>query len=606
MQDPSAESRFLDWSSLAPQNEPNFSSNQFEAERTNIQNQFANLRTQEQMQLFSTARSLGLSGVYLTDISALAKITPAELENIPNLKDARGSIVKKIHDAVQQRSNNILSNNNLILFRGFLTQVAEQRGCSVIELDVVDLQSKSIPLWGNTDIFQHSFARLFVAYRDLQYSNFARRGAQSGREENTGALTDDEFIEKYGIAPWKFVNETLERAGLDFEVDHPNEFDHVAYSPKLRKRSNKQEIMFGSLSSGEKILMALTLTVYYAADRRQITRFPKILLLDEIDAPLHPSMSKLLIDTVVGTFVGQHGIKVIATTHSPSTVALAPESSLYVMRPGVPGLEKTSKSRALNILTVGVPTLAISYDGRRQVFVESPIDVMLLDKVYQLLKPKLNSERSLDFLQTGTKRKDNSSDINTGCDIVGGLVKNLRASGNSSVFGIIDWDGKNTSGGGVLVLAEGRRDGLENILFDPLLLVSLIARDVRECANDIGLLEGERFALISGLPLARLQELMDRVVSLVLPAGPQGEVAHVEYVGGLKMRVRQDYLFLDDHVLEQRIVAAFPAFGKLSRSRSGGLAAHIVDYVLAEKPEYIPTELSSVFEEILFTESHLS
>ena len=59
-------------------------------------------------------------------------------------------------------------------------------------------------------------------------------------------------------------------------------------------------------------------------------------------------------------------------THSASTVALAPENSLHVMYADKSGVHSISKSGALNLLTVGVPTLALSYDGRRQVFVESP------------------------------------------------------------------------------------------------------------------------------------------------------------------------------------------------------------------------------------------
>ncbi|MBM9539067.1 ATP-binding protein, partial [Desulfobulbus alkaliphilus] len=92
-----------------------------------------------------------------------------------------------------------------------------------------------------------------------------------------------------------------------------------------------------------------------------------MMLFDEIDAPLHPSMSRNVIHTITNTLVDGFGIKVIATTHSPSTVALAPEGSVHVMNPGRPGVHASSKAEALNILTVGVPTIAMSFDGRRQV-----------------------------------------------------------------------------------------------------------------------------------------------------------------------------------------------------------------------------------------------
>jgi ABC-type glutathione transport system ATPase component len=108
-----------------------------------------------------------------------------------------------------------------------------------------------------------------------------------------------------------------------------------------------------------------------------LAKHPKLLLLDEIDAPLHPSMARTILDIIIKTLLGVYGIEVLATTHSPSTVALAPEDALYAMREGQPGLTKVTKDEALSILTVGVPTLSISYDGRRQVFVESPIDAQI-------------------------------------------------------------------------------------------------------------------------------------------------------------------------------------------------------------------------------------
>jgi hypothetical protein len=58
-------------------------------------------------------------------------------------------------------------------------------------------------------------------------------------------------------------------------------------------------------------------------------------------------------------------------------VALAPEEAIYSMNALNPRLEKTSKSAALAILTAGVPTLSVSFSGRRQIFVESRTDASL-------------------------------------------------------------------------------------------------------------------------------------------------------------------------------------------------------------------------------------
>ena len=69
-------------------------------------------------------------------------------------------------------------------------------------------------------------------------------------------------------------------------------------------------------------------------------------------------MAKSLINTIQKVLVEGQKIAVILTTHSPSTVALAPDASLYEMDPTGPRVNKISKSKALSLLTSGVPTLA--------------------------------------------------------------------------------------------------------------------------------------------------------------------------------------------------------------------------------------------------------
>src|SRR5437870_4901139 len=104
------------------------------------------------------------------------------------------------------------------------------------------------------------------------------------------------------------------------------------------------EINFSDLSSGEKILASFALCLYYAAEKNQIARYPRVLLLDEIDAPLHPSMTQSVLAAIQRVLIAQEKVKVVLTTHSPTTVALTPESSLYKMHKDHPGVvEKATK-----------------------------------------------------------------------------------------------------------------------------------------------------------------------------------------------------------------------------------------------------------------------
>jgi len=60
--------------------------------------------------------------------------------------------------------------------------------------------------------------------------------------------------------------------------------------------------------------------------------FPKLLLLDESLAPLHPSVVCKAPGTVRCVLWEQRGIRIIIVTHSPTLVALAEEDSLFLVK----------------------------------------------------------------------------------------------------------------------------------------------------------------------------------------------------------------------------------------------------------------------------------
>jgi energy-coupling factor transporter ATP-binding protein EcfA2 len=451
-------------------------------------------------------------------------------------------------------------------------------------------------------IFQQSFARLFVAYRDAYLANQLGQFIAAKGETEIEYVTDDEFLRQNGPPPWKFVNESLAAAGLDFKINQPTLNENTPFQPELTKLSTGVTLPFAALSSGEKILMSFAFCVYYSNDRRQLALYPKMILLDEVDAPLHPSMSKNLISTIRQTLVASYGIKVILTTHSPSTVAMAPEEAVYVMKPGIPGLHKSSRAEALNILTVGVPTLAISYEGRRQVFVESPSDAKAYDAIYKLLKPKIMSERSLDFVATGT-RSASGAERNTGCEVVKKIVSDLTIAGNQSVFGLIDWDGHHESTKRIVVLAEGARNGLENLIFDPLTMALLICRDFPAEKRSLGIPSETNFISFAQLDPVEMQRVVSRVTELVL-GGPAVNTVQVKYLGGMILDVDARYLTTDDHALEGLLTAAFPFLQAVSKQQAGRLIQQVIATVLTDVPDSIPVALKETMQEILERPSH--
>lgn len=453
-------------------------------------------------------------------------------------------------------------------------------------------------LWGEVDPFQQAFGRVFATYRDLIHANDRLAKYPPQDEPNRQYLNEEEFVAKHGAPPWQFVNQILEACSLDFRVDHPPMHEIVSYEPKLRKLTSDVVMRFQDLSSGEKVLMSFALCLYNAEDDRQVKRFPKLLLLDEVDAPLHPSMAASLIRTIQDVLVRDKNVAVILTTHSPSTVALAPDEAIFAMNPSGPRVEKISRSTAVSLLTAGVPTISMSFDGRRQVFVESRTDAYLYDMLYQKLKSRISSERSLVFVQVGNN-SESGGEHNSGCAQVIRLVERLSEGGNGTVFGLVDWDGGRRETSRIHVLSPDVRDGLESLLFDPVLLAALIIRENKPYAQDCGLVDqSETYMSLDGWGSERWQRAIDRLQNLVVGAESEIDRLQIGYTNGMTLEVRRDYLHMDDHALESTIVDVF-GFLKPRNRRSGNLMRHTVETVISELPRLVPVDLQATFEKLL-------
>lgn len=193
----------------------------------------------------------------------------------------------------------------------------------------------------------------YVKYRNNQVNEF--QNAKYGKDYS--CLSEEEFVATHGAKPWELMNEILRTFdSLEYKVNSPEGTDVFAtFQLKLVHVKNPAlEIDFSALSSGEKVLMALVASVYKASTDNV---FPDVLLLDEVDASLHPSMMKNMLEVIKSIFLAR-SVRVILVTHSPTTIALAPEESIYVVnRSGKNRIEKKSRQAALSILTEGFATL---------------------------------------------------------------------------------------------------------------------------------------------------------------------------------------------------------------------------------------------------------
>lgn len=461
-----------------------------------------------------------------------------------------------------------------------------------LEIPILNLRGADVsqfPQW-QTDQFAFDLARLFGRYRDLQLKNRLQqiKDADSGTKQ---ALSKTDFENTFGQAPWKILNETFSAFGLPYEAAPPDEYEYSAVSFSLRKKPGGQEVHPQNLSSGERVLLQFAISSYHVDDGMTTIKRPRLLLLDEMDAPLHPAMVHRWLGAVNDGLVKSQGVHCILTTHSPTTVALAPEEALYEMIGGTSGVRKISKQEALNKLTFGVPTLSINYSGRRQVFTESDTDASIYEKSYSLIKSLLDCKRELNFISTGMRNK-NGGEINSGCTVVKNIVQNLRDFGNITVFGIVDWDGENVSSDFTKVVSEGIRNGIENLLLDPILVCLLLMKFRRppEGISDI-----DSFVGAGSLSARNFQRLVDAVQITAFPES-QCEKVSISYVGGSSAEVLKDYLTIDDHSLENGLSEKFPALQKWTRSGRGSLVNAIVDEVLTEYPQFCPSELKALFE----------
>jgi len=582
--------RRFDWSNLVPNDSGTFAASQSMQERGQLWNQLSQLRENLRPQLdqiVTTYPELSQLGV-----RELLEITEDKLTALGVLPE----LVSSIHQSITAATNHV----EMTLNQQFVQQDPQNRNrllsrirtattLPLVAFEEDDFYENFPPSWQPVDMFQQSFSRLFAEYQDRWRKNQFKRWLNS-QGKSFRVFDDQEFIDQYGAPPWEVVNSILESANFGFRINAPSLIDDRPYEAILTDQSSGTNVRFNDLSSGERVLMSFALCLYYAKDSRQIVEYPQVLLFDEIDAPLHPSMTQSLLRTIQSVLVDQHKIKVILTTHSPSTVALAPESALFAMRKEpVDRLVKTTKDCALSILMSGVPSISLNYENRRQVFVESQHDVVFFEVFYEKLRSRLIPDISISFIASGGSKVG-------GCAYVRDVVGQLSQAGNMTVFGIIDWDKANRNENRVLVLGHQQRYSIENYIFDPVLLAIFLFLERVASRDDIGLKPHETHADFAKMDDARLQNAADFVIARLAASTSitePGEALPCCYVGGNTVYIPQWLLHMQGHALETVIRETFP---RLNAFRGeAALKKAILNRVVDDLPSLIPQCILDVF-----------
>ena len=132
-------------------------------------------------------------------------------------------------------------------------------------------------------------------------------------------------------APWSEINKLFEKMHFNyrFSDDYEYEIPYLKENPKLFAFENgkinkmiSREI--NDLSDGEKAILKLVIATY---DRKD-DNATNILLLDEYDATLNPSLIKDFYIAIQEYYLNRN-IVVIITTHSPITISMAPSCAKF-------------------------------------------------------------------------------------------------------------------------------------------------------------------------------------------------------------------------------------------------------------------------------------
>jgi predicted ATPase len=254
------------------------------------------------------------------------------------------------------------------------------------------------PVALKNDFLPSQIGKMFLDYW-YKFQMFEYRYIKSTKTYDLDKLRS-EFEINQGPKPWVLIQDILSKfRSFQYSINNP---EHISIEPgrfqsfslKLNHKITNVEVTFDSLSSGEKIMFSLVVSIYKSVGD---SVFPAVLLLDEIDASLHPSQIQNLLNVVNETFVAQNQVKVIIATHSPTTIALADEKNVFIVNNQSEFLiEKQSRKEALKILSEGFITLEEGLQILDQVAIKELTiftegnNIDFLAKAIDLLRPDLS------------------------------------------------------------------------------------------------------------------------------------------------------------------------------------------------------------------------
>lgn len=444
-----------------------------------------------------------------------------------------------------------------------------------------------ISFMGQSDFFTAQFALIFKNYHILWIENQENEFYKSKNiQTSSEVLTDAEFLAKNGIAPWDFVNSILSETNIPYEVNSPiGSRKDTSFTFKLKDKVHGFEISSANLSTGEKVLMTLALAIYNISGNQAR---PELLLIDEPDAALHPSMTKKLVTVLKKKIVEEGNIPTIITTHSPTTVVASEGISIYQLERENNKPKKISIQEGIELLSGDIPFLKISTEKRRQVFVESKYDVIfyeLLTNIYSRIRTFLSEPI---YIPARTS-------VGSNCTDVIAIVDSLFENGNNQIYGIIDWDLSNESRDRIIVLGEKDRYAIENYLLDPLLMGLLMIRENKIQIVDFQLEDILTYSQINKLSKENAQKIINKIL-LDLELNTGNNVIYKTF-NGWELELSEEYNQYQGHALEALYKSKFPFLN--SYQREDALKKDVIEKVINDYPDFAPENIYVTISKIV-------
>lgn len=542
-----------------------------------------------------------------------------------DLIDIRSS--EKIDDAALLIKYRALPKNNpriqtSTIIKMIDTILKEKNNSSIQREDIYLIYNESAQL----NFGYQNLGKIFFSYIRKKEQNEFNEWLHKSKGKNVLYYTQDKFIEKFGQPPWHEFDHMLDKAFKGkFKIIPPTDDQQYEYTARIVDGKYQSIINHSEFSSGEKSIFWLTLTLMNCRWNNfydVTSSAPDLILLDEPDAFLHPKMVQQMFD-VFDEFHKKYGTSIVLTTHSPTTVALAPEGSVFLVENNT--VCKIEKDAAISNLLDGISYISVKPENRRQVYVESAEDAKIFESLFSHLKSKnclIDSKISASFIPSGPKMheqhikdqinkhfsKNSHADFDVkvienfiaelngnGCSSqVIEIVRKLTEEGATSVRGIIDYDNKNHAhSSNIVILGNNYSYAIENIIYDPACLMLLLNQDhpkkytkqeISPTKNNEQLHKNQD----------AIQEMTDFFLQKLL--GHNNKDATIEYSGGINAKTDKRYLEKQCKDMKDEVINKFSEL----KSYKQQLMENIVEKIMINMSngELIPKKIIDVFLEI--------